>query len=101
MWPKANNVLEEFYYHWCRKRGVRVCVCVFASGGHKHTIAPHFFDLGGGGGGNGMFVPPHFYFPLELYVYITLIKQLFDIFHIPINYLVDNFNKLIQMAVIK
>ena len=28
-------------------------------------------------------------------------KQLFDIFHIPINYLVDNFNKLTQMAVIK
>ena len=44
-----------------------------------------------------MFVPPpplltpHFYFPLEL----------FGIFHIPINYLVDNFNKLTQMAVIK
>ena len=33
---------------------------------------------GGGQGGNGMFVPPpplltpHFYFPLELYVYLTL-----------------------------
>ena len=33
---------------------------------------------GGGGGGNGLFVPPsplltpHFYFPRELYVYITL-----------------------------
>ena len=41
---------------------------------------PPTFWLGGGGGGNGMFVPPpphtlltpHFYFPLELYVYITL-----------------------------
>ena len=21
MWPKATNVLEEFYYHWRRKRG--------------------------------------------------------------------------------
>ena len=54
-----------------------------------------------------MFVPPppplltpHFYFPLELFVYITD-KQLFGIFHIPINYLVDNFNKLTQMAVSK
>ena len=28
-------------------------------------------------------------------------KQSFGIFHIPINYLVDNFNKLTQMAVIK
>ena len=47
---------------------------------------------------------PTFFFPLELYVYYTLYntdKQLFDIFHIPINYLVDNFNKLTQMAVIK
>ena len=39
--------------------------------------APTFL-IGGGGGGNGMFVPPpplltpHFYFALELYVYITL-----------------------------
>ena len=55
-----------------------------------------------------MFVPPppptlltpHFYFPLELCLYNTD-KQLFGIFHIPINYLVDNFNKLTQMAVIK
>ena len=37
MWPKATNVLEEFYYHWRRKRGG-----------------------GGGGGDNGMFVPPTF-----------------------------------------
>ena len=43
---------------------------------------------------------PHFYFPLELYVYITD-KQLVGIFHIPINYLVDNFIKLTQMAVVK
>ena len=58
-----------------------------------------------------MFVPPppplltpHFYFPLEIYGYTLAYntdKQLFDIFHIPINYLVDNFNKLTQMAVIK
>ena len=34
MWPKATNVLEEFYYHWRRKRV--------------------------GGGDNGMFVPPTF-----------------------------------------
>ena len=54
-----------------------------------------------------MFVPPpptlltaHFYVPLELCLYNTD-KQLFGIFHIPINYLVDKFNKLTQMAVIK
>ena len=47
-----------------------------------------------------MFVPHIFNYPLELCLYNTD-KQLFDIFHIPINYLVDNFNKLIQMAVIK
>ena len=40
---------------------------------------------GGGGGGGGLWYD----------------KQLFDIFHIPNNYLVDNFNKLTQMAVIK
>ena len=39
-------------------------------GGH---VPPHFFDWGG----NGIIVPPplltpNFYFPLELYVYITL-----------------------------
>ena len=69
----------------------------------RGACAPHFFYSGGGGGGNGRFVPPthtllttHFYFPLELYD-----KQLFGIFHIPINYLVDSFNKLTQMAVIK
>ena len=39
----------------------------------------------GGGGGGGLWYD----------------KQLFGIFHIPNNYLVDNFNKLTQMAVIK
>ena len=50
MWPKATNVLEEFYYHRRRKRGVGVwgvggggevgwCVCVSRR---------HFFDWGGG-----------------------------------------------------
>ena len=34
---------------------------------------------------------PHFYFPHELYVYITLTN----------NYIMDNFNKLTQMAVSK
>ena len=46
------------------------------------------------------FLTAHFYFPLELYVYITL-TNILCIFHIPINYLVDNFNKLTQMAVSK
>ena len=44
-----------------------------------------------------MFVPPTFN-PTFLF---STDKQLFDIFHISINYLLDNFNKLIQMAVIK
>ena len=48
--------------HWRRKRG--------GQGGH---VPPHFFDWGG-----QWYVcappllTPHFYFPLELYVYITL-----------------------------
>ena len=42
-------------------------------GGARGACAPHFFAWGG----NGMFVPPplltpHFYFSLELYVYIRL-----------------------------
>ena len=46
-------------------------------GGQRGHVPPHIFDWGG----NGMFVPPpppptlltpHFYFPLELYVCITL-----------------------------
>ena len=44
-------------------------------GEREGHMPPHTFLIGGGGG-NGMFVPPlltpHFYFPLELYVYITL-----------------------------
>ena len=43
---------------------------------------------------------PHFYVPLELYVYITLTNNYLAFFHIPVNYLVDNINKLTQMAVI-
>ena len=43
-------------------------------GGQGGHVPPLFYW--GGGGGNGMFVPPllnpHFYFPLELYLYITL-----------------------------
>ena len=49
MWPKATNVLEEFYYHWCRERR-----WVGGGGGGggggvvKGACAPHFFDWGGG-----------------------------------------------------
>ena len=39
MWPKATNVLEEFYYHWRRERG----------GGGGVDISPPLFGLGGGG----------------------------------------------------
>ena len=57
-------------------------------GGH----VPPTYLIGGGGAMVCLWPPlltPHFYFPLELYVYI------------PINYLVDNFNNLTQMAVSK
>ena len=52
-----------------------VCVCVLCGAQVKGACAPTF--LMGGGGGNGMFVPPplltpHFYFSLELYVYMSL-----------------------------
>ena len=47
---------------------------------------------GGGGCGGGRGVKGGIY---------NTDKQFFGIFHIPINYLVDNFNKLTQMAVIK
>ena len=54
-----------------------------------------------------MFVPPpphtlltpHFYFSLELYVYITLTNNYLAFYHIPITYLVDNFNKLTRLLV--
>ena len=63
LWYSFHLYIYHIYiYHWRRKRG--------GQGGH---VPPHFFDWGG----NGMFVPPplltpNFYFPLELYVYITL-----------------------------
>ena len=54
------------HIHWRRKRGV----CV--KGGH----VPPTFLIGGGGGGAMVCLCPllltiHFYFPLELYVYIS------------------------------
>ena len=73
MWPKATNVLEEFYYHWRRKRG---------KGRH---VPPSFLIRGGGGGGAMVclcppLLIPHFYFPLELYVYITLTNNYLTFF---------------------
>ena len=59
MWPKATNVLEEFYYHWRRRGG--------GGGGELYVCAPHFLS-------------PHFYFPLELYVYITLTNNYLTFF---------------------
>ena len=92
-------IIQVIYTHWRRKRGV---------GGGGGMCPPTFLigGGGGGGGGNGMFVPPPTFNPTFLFsTWIICLhntdKQLFGIFHIPINYLVDNFNKLTQMAVIK
>ena len=74
MWPKATNVLKEFYYHWRRKR---VCVCVGGGGGGgggRGVGKGGTFLIGGGGAMVCLCPPlltPYFYFPLELYVYIT------------------------------
>ena len=62
-------------------------------------MSAHFFLLEV----NDMFVTPslltpHFYFPLELYVYITLTNNSLAFF---IYQLIINFNKLTQMAVSK
>ena len=55
----------------------------------------------GRGGAMVCLCPPPLLTPLELYVYITLRNNYLKKNYIPINYLVDNFNKLTQMAVIK
>ena len=44
MWPKATNVLEEFYYHWRRERGWGVGEGTRGGGG----MCPLLFGLGGG-----------------------------------------------------
>ena len=93
--------------------------CLFTESNQRHPLAkflnvtfiyiykcappPHTFMIGGG---NGMFVSPpptlltpHFYFPLELYVYITLTNNYlaFFIYQLIIpNNLVDNFNNHIS-----
>ena len=69
-------------------------------GGGGWACAPNFFDWGG----NAMFVPPpppttHTYFSLELYVYIRLTNNYLAFFIYQL--IVDNFNKLTQMAVRK
>ena len=58
MWPKATNVLEEFYYHWRRGRG---------GGGAMVCLCPPLLT-------------PHFYFLLELYVYIKLTNNYLTFF---------------------
>ena len=63
--------------HWRRKRGWGGGLVNGGGGFGQGGMCPPTFLLGGGC--NGMFVlpphtllTPHFYFPLELYVYITL-----------------------------
>ena len=72
------SIYLSIYLHWRRKRG---------GGEGKGGMCPPTFIIGGGG--NGMFVPPpppppllakHFYFPLELYVYIALTNNYLTFF---------------------
>ena len=55
MWPKATNVLEEFYYHWRRKRR-GVGVGGVGGWGSRRARTPHFFI----GGGAMICLCPHF-----------------------------------------
>ena len=95
LFKKYIFTIEKYVYWYIYITGVG------SGGGGKGASAPHFFDWGG----NGMFVPPTFNPTFLFSTWIIRLyntdKQLFGIFHISINYLVDNFNKLIQMAVIK
>ena len=99
MWPKATNVLEDFIitgvrsggWGWGWGLGVGVGVgggiwgdeddCMW-SGGLRGACL-HIFDWGGGGS-MVCLCPPlltsHFYFPLELYVYITLTNNYLTFF---------------------
>ena len=52
--------------HWRRKWGEG------GGGGNMGAVPPSFLIWGGGGAMVFLCHPPHFYFPLELYVYITL-----------------------------
>ena len=72
----------------------------------KYEKANHWRRKRGGGGGGDVCAPPPTFNPI--FIFFTCViclyntdKQLFGIFRIPINYLVDNFNKLTQMTVIK
>ena len=63
----ASDIYIYIYINWRRKRG--------RGGGQRGVCAPPRFWLGGGGQWYVCAPPlltPHFYFPLELYVYITL-----------------------------
>ena len=65
-----------------------MCPPTFLIGGAMVCLCPPTFN-------------PTFLFSTRIIRLYNTDKQLFGIFHIPINYLVDNFNKLTQMAVIK
>ena len=96
-------VIEIFYSNMLKLQCLSTWILVACE---SQACAPPPTFLTGGGGGNGMFVPPPTFNPTFLFSTLIIClyntdKQLFGIFHIPINYLVDNFNKLTQMAVIK
>ena len=65
MWPKATKVLEECYYHWCRKRGEGGVGGVDGEevrggGGRKGGHVSPTFLIVGGGGGQWYVCAPHF-----------------------------------------
>ena len=70
---RSCGVLLSVSIHWRRKRGGGGGGVRRGQRGGGGMCPPVFWW---GGGDNGMFVPPlltpHFYFPLELYVYIPL-----------------------------
>ena len=86
--PLSYFSFQPVLHDWCNKdRGMCYPVCGMVhikdtgvgsggGGGGNRACVPPLLLIGGGGGQKYVCAPPlltlHFYFPLELYVYITL-----------------------------